>query len=434
MLKYNEALKIIRDTARTCSLKTERISILKAVGRICAEDLKSEITVPPYNNSAVDGFAVHSELLSKASPQNPMRFKVLGLIAAGDVPPKNPEQDGAWQIMTGAPYPEGFDASVKIEDTFLVRNDKGQVTEIQINTAVMPRQNWRGAGEDFSIGTPVIQKHNMVTPEHILALSSLGLSEISVYRRPKVGLISTGRELVPMDQKPADGQIRNSTAPYLVATLESLGIDITHLGTILDVPEEFHALMKKVIIEDYDILLTTGAVSMGQFDFVAEGIKKLNAEIFFHKVAIRPGKPLLFARFKEGPILFGLPGNPVSGVVALRFFIDPFLRELYGMSPELPLRARLASKTNKPEGLSCFFKSHVTMGSGGVISTVLPGQMSFMVSPLLKSNAWTVFTESNCEVSAGAQVDIYPMHFTPYAWHDERDFKNNQSINKDLST
>lgn len=422
MLKYNEALKIIREVARTRTLKTEKISILDAVGRICAEDLKSEATVPPYHNSAVDGFAVHSELLLKASSEDPVRFKILGLVAAGDAPPENPAQNGAWEIMTGAPYPAGFDASVKIEDTFLIKDEKNKVIEIVINTPVTPKQNWRGAGEDFSVGTPVIQKRQMVTPEHVLALSSLGLAEISVYRRPKVGLISTGRELVPMDQTPQPGQIRNSTAPYLITTLKSLGIDITHLGTILDVPEEFQRLMKKVLTEDYDILLTTGAVSMGQFDFVTEGVQRLNAEIFFHKVAIRPGKPLLFARFKEGPILFGLPGNPVSGVVALRFFIDPFLREMYGMKPELPLRAKLATRAGKPEGLRCFFKSKLSVGSAGATATVLPGQMSFMVSPLLKSNAWTIFSEANSEIAAGTEVDMYPMHFTPYAWHDERDF------------
>lgn len=424
MLKYNDALKIIRDVARTRVLKTEKISILDAVGRICAEDLKSEATVPPYNNSAVDGFAVHSELLSKASAEKPVRFKIIGLVAAGDAPPENPAQNGAWEIMTGAPYPAGFDASVKIEDTFLIKDEKNKVIEIEINTVVKPKQNWRGAGEDFSVGTPVIQKRQMVTPEHVLALSSLGLTEVSVYRRPRVGLISTGRELVPMDQNPQPGQIRNSTAPYLMTTLKSLGVDITHLGTILDVPEEFQTLMKKVLTEDYDVILTTGAVSMGQFDFVTEGVQRLNAEIFFHKVAIRPGKPLLFGRFKDGPILFGLPGNPVSGVVALRFFIDPFLREIYGMKPELPLRARLASRVGKPDGLRCFFKSRLTVGSAGASATILPGQMSFMVSPLLRSNAWAVFPEANSEVAAGAEVDMYPMHFSAYAWHDENDFQN----------
>jgi molybdopterin molybdotransferase len=416
MVKYPEALRRIREVASGQRLSIERVSLLESVGRICAEDLLSSEMVPPFANSSMDGFAVRSSMTGNAGPTHPLRIKVLGSIAAGDTPPLHPAQDGAWEIMTGAPFPEGFDASVKIEETLVIKDASGKISEIEINSAVSPRQNWRGAGEDFKPGATVVKKGRMLTSEHVLALSSLGLTEIPVFRRVKVGLISTGRELVPMDQIPAAGRIRNSTAPYLIATLRTLGAEVTHLGTILDDPEEFQKLMKRVLKENFDLILTTGAVSMGKFDFVTEGIDRLGADVYFHKVAIRPGKPLLFAQIKNGPVIFGLPGNPVSGVVALRFFIDPYLRELNRMKPERPMRARLAAKSTKPEGLRCFFKSRLTFTDAEPTVEVLPGQMSFLVSPLLQSTAWAILPEETADLEAGAWVDVYPMHFSDYDW------------------
>jgi molybdopterin molybdotransferase len=307
---------------------------------------------------------------------------------------------------------------VKIEDVLVIRDSNNEVCEIEIRDPVKPKQNWRGAGDDFQIGNVVLKPGKMISPEHILALASLGVIEVPVYKRVRVGLISTGRELVPMNQFPKIGQIRNSTAPYVISSLRNAGVDIVHLGTIPDAPEVFHSTMLRVLQEDFDILLTTGAVSMGKFDFVTEGLTRLDAEIFFHKVAIRPGKPILFGQIGNGPIIFGLPGNPVSGVVGLRFFVDPYLRELNRMKPERPMKAKLSITVQKPEGLRCFFKSHLTVGEQGPIATIIGGQMSFMVGSLLNSTAWTILPEESGEIAEGATVDVYPMSFSPYDWRE----------------
>jgi molybdopterin molybdotransferase len=229
MIEYHEALRVIWDVANRLVLPVENIPLLQSVGRVCATELKSNETIPPYANSSMDGFAVQSVISSNASPTHPLRFKVVGRLAAGDSPPKNPSQNGVWEIMTGAPFPEGFDATVKIEDTLLIKNSVGEVCEIEINSPVLAKQNWRGSGEDFSEGSVVVRRGMMIRSEHILALSSLGIIEVPAYRPIKVGLISTGRELVPMDQKPSAGQIRNSTAPYIMAALKSAYVDIVHL-------------------------------------------------------------------------------------------------------------------------------------------------------------------------------------------------------------
>lgn len=419
MLKYAEALEHILKVARHRTLAPERIDVMDAIGRVCAEDLVSDVTVPPFDNSAMDGFAVNSRALRTASQEHPIRLKILGRLAAGDVPPTTPVDtpdltrdnfNGAWEIMTGAPFPVGFDASVKIEDTLVIKDSSGQVIEVEINSPVADRQNRRGAGEDFKIGTPAIRCGERVTAEHVIAFATLGLSQISVRHKPRVALISTGRELAAMDQVLAPGQIRNSTAPYLVATLRQHGVDVSFLGIIADDPDEFQKVMSRVLRESYDIVLTTGAVSMGRFDFVTEGIERLGAKIYFHKVAIRPGKPLLFSEVKNGPAIFSMPGNPVSGVVALRFFVTPYMRELQRLPPERTLRARLTEKVMKPEGLRCFFKARLSFGEGEPRVQVLPGQMSFMVRPLLASTAWAILPEEGSELAKDTWVDVYPLH------------------------
>jgi len=421
MVNYHEALSLIHKAALATRLSIEKIGLLESVGRVCAVHIVSPEAVPPFANSSMDGFALRSILTINVNQENPLRFKVIGSLAAGDAPPlERHDMSGAWEIMTGAAFPEGYDASVKIEDVIVTRDAAGNAVEIEIKEPLKYRQNWRGPGEDFQIGSAVVAKGTVIMPEHVLALATLGVSEVQVYRRVKVGIISTGKELVSMCEKITLGQIRNSTAPYLLAALKNMGAEAVHLGTVGDEPEAFQALLKTALSSNrFDVLFTTGAVSVGKFDFVTSSVAQLGAEIYFHNTAIRPGKPLLFARFQNGPVLFGLPGNPVSGVVSLRFFFDSFLRAVQNQNPEMPIKAYLSEPIRKPEGLRCFFKSRITSGVSSqstVQTTILHGQASFMVSPLLAANAWTVLSEEDRVISAGALVDVYPLYSQPYDW------------------
>lgn len=419
MLNYSEAIQILAQAASKSERKlgTEKVRLIDSINRIAAEKITSSENVPSFSNSAMDGFALRSELTRGASASSPKRFKVIGTIAAGDAPLGNSSEEvAAWEIMTGAPFPEGVDACIRIEDVKVTRDSRGMATEIEIREAVEKDENRREPGEDFEIGQTVIEAGVKLQAEHLLALSSLGVSEIQVLRKPRVALISTGSELVTLDQKPELGQIRNSSAYYLQPALQSLGAEVNYHGIVRDDPEVFRVLLEKILQHEHpDLVITTGAVSMGKYDFVGTVLDSLGAKQFFHKVAIRPGKPLIFAefgRYPGAPVAIGLPGNPVSSVVGLRFFIEPYLRTLQGIPQEQPIRARVVERSKKPDGLRCFYKARVEFADGEPRVKVLPGQLSFMVSPLLKANAWAVLPEAGSKLDAETWVDCYPMSST----------------------
>jgi molybdopterin molybdotransferase len=435
MIAYPDALRKIRTVAGGHrQTQVEWIPLMTAQGRVVAETLLSSEMIPPFDNSAMDGYAVTSSLTQGASSFHPLRLKLRGTIAAGDAPPQLGQipADEAWEIMTGAPFPlvqGGYDACVRLEDVQILQDTQSGVTEIELRQPVSADQNRRLAGEDFKVGTQIIAQGTRIHPEHLMALSSLGISKIPVYKSPKIGIISTGRELVLADQKPLAGQIRNSNTPYLASALSQLGMDVHLLGNVPDDPEQFSELIQSQIQPgNFDLIVSTGAVSMGKFDFVVEVLKKFEAEIFFQKAAIRPGKPLVFAKFGGGPVFFGLPGNPLACVVGLRFFIEPFLREFLGQRRENPLRARLTHKVKKPEGLSCFYKARMQVSEKGAQANVLKGQLSFMISPLLESTAWAVLSEEGSEVSEGSWIDIYPLHSNDYDWTEKSTGNQNHSL------
>jgi molybdopterin molybdotransferase len=265
-------------------------------------------------------------------------------------------------------------------------------------------------------------------------MASLGVHRADVKRRPRVGVIATGRELADFTTPVLKhGQIRNSTSPYLQVALARLGCDVIMLGTCQDDIIDFRQKIRTAMDSQFDIILTTGAVSMGNHDFVRDVLESLGAEVQFHKVAIRPGKPLLFAEFKEGPVVFGVPGNPVSTVVGLRFFIEPYLRAISGQAPEAPAKATLLNDFQKPKGLRCFFKARVFNSAGSLGVEILNGQLSAWVGPLVEANAWAVLPEDGEYATAGARVDIYPILPVEKPWGLSGHDGSIESVAHDLS-
>jgi molybdopterin molybdotransferase len=407
MIQYADALRAILSIASSRHPgQTENVALDDSLDRVAAENIVSEVRVPSHPNSAMDGFAVRSKETRGASRKSPLRIRVLGSIAAGDVTPEKSNQTGAWEIMTGGPFPEGFDAAIKIEDVKIVsRNAQGTPTEIEITEEAGFEQNFREAGEDFDIGTPVLARGQIIQPEHLMALSAISKSKIPVLKRPRVAILATGKELAALGAELKPGQIRNSTRHYLTASAKKWGADVSFHGMTGDNPKDFIGMIDQILKHQPDVIVTTGAVSMGKHDFVSSALKELGAETVFHKVAIRPGKPILFAKFESGPVVFGLPGNPVATVVGWRFFIEPYLRELMGLKAEAPLRAKLPEQPDSPEGLRCFYKARLGENSNEV--EVLSGQMSFMVSPLLDANVWAVIPEQT--IGKDLTIDVYPL-------------------------
>ncbi len=398
MIRHEEALARIAAAARDRLAAPQTVALEDALGRVSAESLVSREALPPFDNSAMDGYA----LAAAKAARDCARLPVLGVVMAGDAPRCAVQTGGAWRVMTGAPIPAGCDAVVPMEHTRSL--DGGAAVEILDH--VEPGDYVRARGRDFAAGANICPAGTRLGARHLLALAAAGVARVPVRPRLRVALIATGRELAAPGEELAPGRVRDASSTYLSAAVSQLGADFEFHGIVADDPARFRALFEKVAARGVDVLLTTGAVSMGDADFIPAALEALGAEVLFHKVAIRPGKPVLFARLKNGPLIFGLPGNPVSTVVGLRFFVEPCLRALSGRPPESPFRARLQADVPKPEGLRCFFKAR---RRDDARVEVLPGQASFQIHSLLSADCWAVLPEDGGSLKAGTEIDIYPL-------------------------
>lgn len=406
MISYKQAQNIISKQADGYQLETEILPTKDVVGRVCAEDVTAPLDVQPFDNSAMDGFAVILFDLAGASEDSPVQLQKSGVIAAGDAVAEEPLQAGKCiHIMTGAPVPPAANAVVPIE-LVTVKED---VIEFTAPPAL--NANIRKAGEDFKKGMKVLEIGQRIGPQHIMPLATLGIVEVKVYKKPRAAFLATGRELV--DDLSADlqsGQIYNSNRPYGVAALFAMHVDCVEEHTIADDIEGFDKILQELMKKNLDIIVSSGAVSAGAFDFVREGLEKAGAEIFFHKVKMKPGKPNLFARLPNGTFYFGLPGNPVATAAGLRFFVQPFLQKIMGQVEESALYARATKTFSKKEGLQIFVKSCMESQNNGELKvSFLDGQASFMVSPFLNMNCWAIVPEETTEIKIGDIVEIYPI-------------------------
>lgn len=408
MISYREALRCIRDCARMQNIR--QVTVQQALGRICAADVTGAQTVPAFDNSAMDGFAVRVADTLRASAAEPLCLLVAGSALAGDTPIPAPldlqSAGSAWEINTGAPVPLGYDSVIPLEQVEII-NDAGRPAAIRLSAPARIDQHIRRAGEDFRPGDMVLAAGARVMPQHIMALAALGIGEISVYETPAVSVISTGRELVDDFRSPLlPGQIRNANGPYLMALLTRLHIAPHYAGIVPDAPEIFEERVRE-LSQRSRIVVSTGAVSAGRHDFIPDSLRRIGAEILFHKVAIRPGKPILLARLAGGAFYLGLPGNPVSAAVGLRFFLYPLLCALAGANPQHEHPARLEAPVKKKPGLRCFQKARCWTDADGQFRVrVLDGQESFRIRPMLEMNCWAVLEEEHEFSPAGATVRV----------------------------
>ncbi|MEO5565365.1 MAG: gephyrin-like molybdotransferase Glp [Luteimonas sp.] len=405
MIGFDEALAIIRREAQQLPMQVQHCAPSQALGRVLAEAVVAGEDLPPFDNSAMDGFALYA---AASGVHAGSEFDVAGAQAAGDTQVRG--TPGAWEIMTGARMPEGMDAVVPVEQVEVLSTDSEQRPQrIRLNADVGQGQNVRRCGEDVRLGRYVLAAGTLVEAQQLMLLAALGVQTVAVARRPRVAIISTGRELVDDPaQALASGEIRNSNGPFLAARVHAAGAELVLRETVGDDPAAFIAALDRALAAGAEIVVSTGAVSMGRFDFVPDALRSIGARIHFHKVRIRPGKPLLLATLAGGQLYFGLPGNPVSSAVGLRFFVEPALRVLLGMAPETPLRARLADAFDKRTGLHFMLKGRLEVdGSGQLQARILAGQESFRMTPLLAANAWIMVPETMAAPVAGNLVEIH---------------------------
>lgn len=354
LLSVDDALARVLDAC--APLGEERVPLGQALGRVLAAPVAADLDDPPFDRSAMDGFAITAQDASV-----PAVLQVVGTVAAGDPPPERPIAAGeALRIMTGAPTPPGCDRVVMVEHT----EPAGQA--VRVLKVPGPGGNIRRRAEVAARGDVVAEAGRLVTPELVGVLAAFGAATVQVHRRPRVVVMATGDELVPVDQLPGPGCIRDSNRWTIAALAQAAGAEVEVADTLRDTRESVLEGVRRGLA--HDVLVLSGGVSMGVFDIVGDCLRELGAEIVFHKVAIQPGKPLLFARAGR-TLVFGLPGNPVSVLVTGRVFLMPALRRLRGLArvtdPLLP--ARLVGVVGKAGDRTAFQPAVVTFASDGPV-------------------------------------------------------------------
>ena len=404
MLSVDEALALIRSCCTP--LDAESVALADASGRVLAAPVDAPRDLPPFHNSAMDGFALRWRGdLAAATP-----LPVLAEQAAGDGIAD--QSDGACSIMTGARIPNGLDTVVPIEDcTVVARDGAGRPTSIVLSHAPRPGQHMRRAGEDVAAGQRVLEAGARLDDESLLVLRGIGIGTVAVRRRQRLALACTGRELVDTDgAELAAGQIANTNGPYLERMFAEAGAEVVERVTLPDDPAVFAAWLQRWLDTGIELVVATGAVSMGRYDFVPDVLRAAGADLRFHRLKMRPGKPLLFATAGRGTLVFGLPGNPVSSTVGARFFVDAALRTMAGRTPEPALALPLAADARKKPGYSMLQKATWALDAEGRLQVrLLQGQESFKTAPLVNARLWAVLPEDAAELPAGTLVPVFPL-------------------------
>lgn len=326
MITLEEAQKIMLKSAEP--LPTERIHFQNVINRVLAEDVISDLNMPPFDKSAMDGYACRAEDLANT-------LEVVEIIPAGTAPKKKIGKNQCAKIMTGAMLPQGANTVIIVEDTEKI--DQNHIRYLKEKS----KPNICYLAEDVKKGDIVLKKGTLIASRHIPVLASVGAVNPMVYKQPKVAVITTGSELVEPDQKPSVSQIRNSNAYSIQALLKEKGFNSQYFGISLDTKEETRQLLTKAT-EFADVVIFSGAVSMGDFDYVPDVLKEFGVKILFHGVAVKPGKKTIFGKNKN-KYFIGVPGNPVSAFMQTQQLIVPFLFKLTGtdyidFAVKLPLK------------------------------------------------------------------------------------------------
>ncbi len=393
-LSVDEALD--RVLARIEPLAPTQVGLLDALGGVLTEDATADSDVPPFRNSAMDGYAVRGADVTSDG----VTLRVVGAVAAGSLPERAVEAGEAMRIMTGAPMPEGADTVVRVEDT-----DNG-ASVVTINKATPKGVAVRQAGEDLRRGEVVLARGTLLRHAEIGVLASIGRSKVNVVRRPNVAVLSTGDELVDIDEERGPGKIRDANRYSLAAAVRATGCAAFELGIARDSADDLrHALGNAAF---GDLVVTSGGVSVGDHDHVKPVVDAMG-QMDFWSIALRPGRPLAFGelRTKRGAVpIFGLPGNPVSALLTFELFVRPALLKMSGRTNlhRPRVQARLLDRVDKPVGLRMFARGIYDAAAGTVRSTGPQG--SGILRSMSLANALIDLGESTAAADPGDTVSV----------------------------
>ncbi len=402
MNSYKAAISKLNNN--TLKIGSEIVSIKDALNRISSKEVIAKSDYPADDNTAFDGFAVNS----KETKNTFQKFKILKTIAAGDSPYiKKVPKLSCIEVMTGAIIKKPFDTIIPIEDIEFFPS-KQNAKYIIINKKIKKSEFIRPKGSDYKKGNKIIRKGELINPAHILSLKTLGIDKVLVKKKVNIVFYPSGNELSDKKNIPS-WKIRNSNTIYLNSLIKSLPVNFTVKKILRDKDKIlFKKQISKQLKSKTDILITSGAVSKGKFDFIPSVINQFKLKNHFKGVAIRPGKPIMFAKFNNNKCFFGLPGNPISSVACFRFFVIPLLFKSLGLKVEKPIFAKLKNKFSKKKKFTRFVKGKLTFDKKGLVQfEVFEGQESYKIEPFVKSNAWGVFKDGVSVFNKGNLIDVY---------------------------
>ena len=409
MINYNQAKRILKKAK--IKIGDEEVPIKDSLNRIVSKDVLSPSNHPLGDNAAFDGFAINSNDTKFINTKNPKYFKIIGSIAAGNKPLKKKiKKFEAIEIMTGGIVFKPFNTIIPIEKINFYPNKKNPKS-IMIDHKINRFNHVRFKGADFKKKQLIIKKGTVIKPNHILALKTLGVKKIKVKKKLNILFFSTGNEVSNSD-KIEIWKVRNSNSHYIKSLDCNFLFNFKNGGILKDNQQKlFKSKINKMLKSKIDIILTSGAVSAGKFDYIPSVVKKFITSHYFKGVMIRPGKPILFAKINQ-KVIFGLPGNPISSAACFRFFVYPFIENILNLKQEKPIKAILKNNFEKKKFFTRFIKSKLNTTNNGKLEVeLLPGQESFRINSFVKSNVWAVLTPGQSKFKKGQIIDCFLPNF-----------------------
>ena len=409
MINYNQAKRILKKAK--IKIGDEQVSIKDSLNRIVSKDVLSPSNHPLGDNAAFDGFAINSNDTKFINTKNPKYFKIIGSIAAGNKPLKKKiKKFEAIEIMTGGIVFKPFNTIIPIEKINFYPNKKIPKSII-IDHKINRFNHVRFKGADFKKKQLIIKKGTVIQPNHILALKTLGVKKIKVKKKLNILFFSTGNEVSNSD-KIQIWKVRNSNSHYIKSLDCNFLFNFKNGGILKDNQQKlFKSKINKMLKSKIDIILTSGAVSAGKFDYIPSVVKKFKTSHYFKGVMIRPGKPILFAKINQ-KVIFGLPGNPISSAACFRFFVYPFIENILNLKQEKPIKAILKNNFEKKKFFTRFIKSKLNTTNNGKLEVeLLPGQESFRINSFVRSNVWAVLTPGQSKFKKGQIIDCFLPNF-----------------------
>lgn len=402
-ISVQEALTAVLDGVPV--LAAERVPLMDALGRILAEPVVAQDRLPPFANSSMDGYALRAADIGGAGDGHPVTLRVIGDVAAGAVPDVTVRPGTAVRIMTGAPLPAGADAVVPVEDTDEVwrSRERPLPEKIQVNRVVKTGDNVRHPGEDIQAGQKILTEGHRIRPQEIGVLASLGVTAVSVIRRPRVGILATGDELIDISEPLQPGKIRNSNGYTQTAQILALGAIPVALGVARDDEADVRAKLQIGLDAGVDLFVSSAGVSVGAYD-VVKAVLDESGDVNFWRVRMRPGKPLAFGTYQGVPYL-GLPGNPVSAMVSFERFARAAIRKMAGHKnlerPQVPV---ILQDEVQSDGRESYIRAVVWRENGRYLARSTGDQGSHILTSLVKANALIIIPENTTRVHPGTEL------------------------------